>query len=211
MVLANPTKALAMLMLNCPTKPNHKNACDVYMLHLLNKNSSPQHTPNHKNACDVYATSSEQKLITPAHAQCLSYVRNLVPHHHKAHAQYNKLRTQLGTSSITPAHAHFNKLRTQLGTSSITPAHAHFNKLRTQLGTSSPQHKRHIRVRLARTIYLYTVYIRVGLARTIYVCMVYIRYFWQGFQQIYNHIRCIYTQGWPEPHIYGAPTVFLAG
>jgi hypothetical protein len=192
MVLANPTKALAMLMLNCPTKPNHKNACDVYMLHLLNKNSSPQHTPNHKNACDVYATSSEQKLITPAHAQCLSYVRNLVPHHHKAHAQYNKLRTQLGTSSITPAHAHFNKLR-------------------TQLGTSSPQHKRHIRVRLARTIYLYTVYIRVGLARTIYVCMVYIRYFWQGFQQIYNHIRCIYTQGWPEPHIYGAPTVFLAG
>ena len=192
MVLANPTKALAMLMLNCTTKPNHKNACDVYMLHLLNKNSSPQHTPNHKNACDVYATSSEQKLITPAHAQCLSYVRNLVPHHHKAHAQYNKLRTQLGTSSITPAHAHFNKLR-------------------TQLGTSSPQHKRHIRVRLARTIYLYTVYIRVGLARTIYVCMVYIRYFWQGFQQIYNHIRCIYTQGWPEPHIYGAPTVFLAG
>jgi len=26
-----------------------------------------------------------------------------------------------------------------------------------------------------------------------HICTVYMRYFWQGIQQIYGHIRCMYT------------------
>jgi len=37
---------------------------------------------------------------------------------------------------------------------------------------------------------------QLGLARTIYMygtSGVYIRYFWQGYHQIYGHVRCLYT------------------